>query len=70
MSAEEQAQIAVRARKLQVQIDQESIALQQRGVVQPTPEEAIGQLRAVAPLLQALVRYQLRMLSALAGDTS
>lgn len=58
----EQEQIAVRCRKLATQVDEYVIALRQRGAHGPTKDEALEQLRAMSPLTQALVRYQLALL--------
>lgn len=58
-------QIATRSRRLSTQVDEVVIGMRQRGAPEVSPEEAGLALRSVAPLLQALIRYQLAMLSVL-----
>ncbi|HUN38453.1 MAG TPA: hypothetical protein VMU95_41210 [Trebonia sp.] len=62
MSAEERTQIASRARKLATGMDRETIAMRQRGAPHVPVSEAVDALAAVAPLAQAVIRYQLAML--------
>jgi hypothetical protein len=61
----ELVQVAARSRKLATQVDNLVIEMRQRGARQPGPEDAAAALTSVAPLLQALIRYQLAMLEAL-----
>jgi hypothetical protein len=66
MTTEEQRQIADRARKLAAQVDKTTIAMRRRTretkTTELTPHEAIDYLLAVAPLAQAIVRYQLALI--------
>lgn len=48
-----------------VQVDNTVIAMRQRGALRMTPEEAGDALRAIAPLAQSLIRYQLVLLDQL-----
>jgi hypothetical protein len=57
--------VAGRCRKLAAQVDELTIGLRQRGAPRTSPEDAAAQLRAVAPLLQALTRYSLAMVDAI-----
>ena len=62
MTTEEQRQIAQRARRLAAQTDKTVIAMRQRGAPALTASEAVDYLLAVAPLAQAVVRYQLALI--------
>ena len=62
MTTEEQREIARRARKLAAQTDKTTIAMRQRGAPALTASEAVDYLLAVAPLAQAIVRYQLALI--------
>jgi len=61
----EQVQVAQRCRKLATQVDELVLALRQKGAPLTARDDAIGQLQAMAPLEQALIRYRLKMLESL-----
>lgn len=61
----EQEQAAKRCRVLATQLDEQVIAMRQRGGPVTSPQDAQELLRAAAPLVQAITRYQLAMLDIL-----
>ena len=61
----DQEQVLGRCRKLATQVDELAIAMGQRDAPATTPGDAVAILRSMAPLTQALVRYQLRLLNSL-----